>query len=128
MDQLGTSRKVWGVIHGDLMQANYLIHRRHVRVIDFADFGIGYFLYDMAITLFALWGLDPDDLQRQAFLAGYRQVRELSLDHDRLLDVFIAGRGVVQARFVMASDFPEDQAMAPKYVRRVIDGLAHWLK
>jgi len=128
MDNLGSSRKVLGVIHGDLMQANYLIHRAQVRIIDFADFGVGYFLYDMAITLFALWGLDPGDRQRQAFLTGYREARSLSLDHERLLDVFIAGRGVVQARFVLASEFPDDRAMAPKYVSRVIDGLKHWLR
>jgi Ser/Thr protein kinase RdoA (MazF antagonist) len=127
MDDLGTGKKVVGIIHGDMMQANYLIHHRRIHIIDFADFGLGCFLYDIAITLFALWGLDAEDKQRQAFLTGYREIRDLSAHHQRLLNVFIAARGVVQARFVMASDHPEDQRIAQRYIRYVGNGLQTWL-
>ena len=127
MDDLGTGSRVFGVIHGDVMQANYLVHHRRIHIIDFADFGLGHFLYDMAITLFALWRLDPEEKQRQAFLAGYREAREFSWHHEQLLNVFIAGRGVVQARFVMASEHPDDQRIALRYIRHVGSGLETWL-
>lgn len=127
MDMLGTGREEFGLIHGDLIQANYIIHRGDVRVIDFADFGYGHFLYDIGITLFGLWGLDEDQQQRTAFLSGYREVRPLDPRHAALLDLFIAARAVVQARFVMGSKHPADQRMAPRYIRRVIDGLKLWL-
>lgn len=127
MDRLGTGRETFGVIHGDLMQANDLVHQRRVHVIDFADLGLGYFLYDMGVTLFALFGLDDEGRQRQAFLSGYREARELSPEHERLIDVFIAARGVVQARFVMASEHPSDEAVARKYVRRTVAGVNAWI-
>jgi Ser/Thr protein kinase RdoA (MazF antagonist) len=109
MDRLGTGRDVFGVIHGDLIQANYLIHGGEVRVIDFADFGYGHFLYDTGSTLFGLWGLDEDQQQRKAFLSGYREVRPLSPAHEASLDLFIAARAVVQARFALTSQHPADQ-------------------
>jgi Ser/Thr protein kinase RdoA (MazF antagonist) len=124
---VGTGREMFGVIHGDLIQANYLVHQGEVRVIDFADFGFGHFLYDMGITLFGLWGLDADHKQRRAFLSGYRAVRPIAPDHEELLNLFIAARGVVQARFVMQSPHLDDQRIGPKYIRKVIDGLSFWL-
>ncbi|HVX62015.1 MAG TPA: phosphotransferase [Pirellulales bacterium] len=127
MDRLKQGRETFGVIHGDLMQANYLVHQRRVHVIDFADLGLGHFLYDMSVTLFPLWGLDDEGRQRQAFLTGYRETRKLSLEHERLLNIFIAARGVVQARFVMASNHPGDQAIAENYLRRTVAGLKAWL-
>ncbi len=127
MRSLGTGSGVFGVIHGDLIQSNYLVQGDDVHFIDFADFGFGHFLYDMAITLFGLHGLDPEARQRRAFLEGYRQVRDLPLDHERFLDVFIAGRALVPARFVLGSSHPGDRAIAERYVRRIVDGLPSWL-
>lgn len=127
METLGTKSDKFGIIHGDLIQANYLIQGGEVRVIDFADFGYGHFLYDMGITLFGLWGLDDENRQRKAFLSGYREVRSLSPGQEDLLNLFIAARAVVQARFVMGSQHPGDQKIASRYIRKVIDGLKLWL-
>jgi Ser/Thr protein kinase RdoA (MazF antagonist) len=127
MEALGTNSDVFGIIHGDLIQANYLIHGGEVRMIDFADFGYGHFLYDLGITLFGLWGLDDENRQRKAFLSGYRDVRPLSLDHESLLDLFIAARAAVQARFVMSSQHSADQQIAARYIQKVVKGLKLWL-
>jgi Ser/Thr protein kinase RdoA (MazF antagonist) len=54
MDVLGRDPLAFGLIHGDLIQANYVVHRNRVGAIDFGDFGRGYFLYDMAVTLLML--------------------------------------------------------------------------
>ena len=42
-----------GLIHGDLHQENYLFSGGRAQAIDFDDCGRGYFLYDLAVTLFS---------------------------------------------------------------------------
>jgi Ser/Thr protein kinase RdoA (MazF antagonist) len=49
--ELGASPDVFGLIHSDLHQENYLFHRGRVRAIDFDDCGWGHFVYDLAVTL-----------------------------------------------------------------------------
>ncbi len=83
MDRLGCGRDVFGLIHADLVQVNYIFHRGKVRAIDFGDCGYGYYLYDMGVTLLMLHAFDPDGSQRAAFLEGYRQVRPLSVEHEQ---------------------------------------------
>ncbi len=107
MNSLGAGPKVFGLIHGDLMQANYIVHGNSVAAIDFGDFGRGHFLYDMAVTLLMLKPFDAHGKQRDAFLAGYREIRPLSSRHERLLDLFIVARAVVLARMVLGSRKPD---------------------
>ena len=104
MRRLGTGPSVFGLIHGDLIQANYLLHEGKIGVIDFADSGRGYFLYDMAVTLLMLRQFEGYPEKRVAFLGGYREVRAVSAEHEALLDTFIAIRGIVLARWVLGSE------------------------
>jgi Ser/Thr protein kinase RdoA (MazF antagonist) len=106
MRSLGYGAEVWGLIHGDCIQANYVIDRGRIGLIDFSDFGFGHFLYDIAITLLMLRPFDRTGDQRRAFLAGYREVRELSHAHEELLDTFIAARAVVLARHALGAATP----------------------
>ena len=126
MEQLGTGRDVFGLFHADLIQVNYLFHRGEVRAIDFGDFGYAHYLYDMGVTLFALWGRDDDLRQRQAFLEGYREVRCFLPEHEQLLDLFIAVRGVSLARLVMGSD-EHIKGIGMEYVRKVLAGIRLWI-
>jgi Ser/Thr protein kinase RdoA (MazF antagonist) len=107
MQRLGTGPSVFGLIHGDLIQANYLLHEGEISVIDFADFGRGFFLYDMAVTLLMLRQFDAYPEKRVAFLEGYRDVRPLDPEQEGLLDAFIAIRGIVLARWILGSHSPQ---------------------
>lgn len=79
----------FGLIHGDLHQENYLFDRGQAQAIDFDDCGYGHYLYDIGVTLNNVhWHDDASEL-RQAFLAGYRSVRPLSLEHEAHIDLFI---------------------------------------
>jgi Ser/Thr protein kinase RdoA (MazF antagonist) len=100
---LGKGPDVFGLIHGDLIQANYVIDRGRVGAIDFADFGMGYFLYDMAVTLLMLRPFDIHGSQRRAFIEGYREVNALTREHEALLDLFIAARAVALARSALGA-------------------------
>jgi len=74
---LGENQDVFGFIHADLHQWNYMFHGEEVRAIDFDDCGWGYYTYDMAVTLSYLedWGTFP--ALQDAFLTGYQRVRPL---------------------------------------------------
>jgi Ser/Thr protein kinase RdoA (MazF antagonist) len=119
MRDLGAGPDVFGLIHGDLMQANYLIDGQRVHAIDFADFGRGYFLYDMAVTLLMLQPFDRASRQREAFIRGYRSIRPLSRHHELLIDPFIAIRAVVLARWVLGSSKPLDRRWVAQTFRRI---------
>jgi Ser/Thr protein kinase RdoA (MazF antagonist) len=110
MRELGAGRDVFGLIHGDLIQSNYLVDGRPKRVrvhaIDFADFGRGYFLYDIAVTLLMLRPFDRSGAQRVAFLRGYRNIRALSASEEKRIDPFIAIRAVVLARSLLGAPRP----------------------
>jgi Ser/Thr protein kinase RdoA (MazF antagonist) len=115
MHRLGTRPDSFGLIHGDLTQANYLCRGRDVAAIDFGDFGRGYYLYDMAVTLLMLKPFDPAGRQRAAFLCGYAETRPLPPQCDSLLDLFIAARAVVLARWLLGRRSPD--AAERKWVR-----------
>jgi len=86
--ELGMGPDVFGLIHSDLHQENYLFHRGRVGAIDFDDCGWGHFGYDLAVTLSELQHLPNPAALRAGLLRGYRSVRPLTAEHERYLDVF----------------------------------------
>jgi Ser/Thr protein kinase RdoA (MazF antagonist) len=93
-DSLGTDPEVFGLIHADLHQENYLFQQGEARAIDFDDCGYGPYVYDLAVTLSELKRRPDYQGLRSALLYGYRGVRPLAAEHERLIDVFIALRAV----------------------------------
>jgi Ser/Thr protein kinase RdoA (MazF antagonist) len=89
---LGEEPDVFGLIHADLHQGNYLFHNGGVGAIDFDDCGYGHWLYDLAVTLDNLHRHPDFPALREAFLAGYRRSRPLSAEHERRLSAFLALR------------------------------------
>jgi Ser/Thr protein kinase RdoA (MazF antagonist) len=90
--ELGTGPEVFGLIHGDLHQENYLFDHGRVRAIDFDDSGWGHFTYDLAVVLSELRHREGYASLRAALLRGYRAVRPLSAEHERYLEIFYALR------------------------------------
>jgi Ser/Thr protein kinase RdoA (MazF antagonist) len=124
MKYLGTGASVFGLIHGDLIQANYLLNHGKISVIDFADFGRGFFLYDMAVTLLMLRQFARYPQQRSAFLCGYAEARSLSADHRSLLDTFVAVRATVLARWVVGAT--SSNAADIQWAHQTISWIAEW--
>lgn len=73
----GQARDRYGLIHADFRLANLLVHQGDVRVIDFDDCGLGWFLYDAATAVsFFEDRADVPELM-EAWKDGYRQQRVL---------------------------------------------------
>ena len=97
MQRLGTGRKVYGLIHGDLHLKSLLFGTdgRPV-VVDFDTCGYGYYAYDLAVSIWNIFNRDDFTVMRDALLRGYRRVRTLSELEESLIIHFVAGRLMIQ--------------------------------
>jgi Ser/Thr protein kinase RdoA (MazF antagonist) len=92
LHSLGQGPDVFGLIHADMHYRNFLFHQGSVGAIDFDDCGYGHWLYDLAVPLTELQRHPGYVALRQALLAGYRQNRSLSVEHEAHLESFMALR------------------------------------
>jgi len=93
----------YGLIHADLGFENILARPDGGTVLlDFDDGGPGWFLYDLAVSLFPLERQDPDQARRarEAMLAGYREVAPLPEAHLAELPTFSMARRLVTLGWV----------------------------
>ena len=91
---LGSEPTTFGVIHADVHQKNYLFRRGQVALIDFGDCGWGHYLYDLAVTISQI-RRQPNAIElRQSLLVGYREIRELTVEHEDLIQAFVLLRHV----------------------------------
>lgn len=88
----GQGAERYGLIHADFRLANLLLHDGDVRVIDFDDCGLGWFLYDAgtAVSFFEDRADVPDLME--AWKEGYRRVRTLPKEDEDELWTFILMR------------------------------------
>jgi Ser/Thr protein kinase RdoA (MazF antagonist) len=125
---LGSDPTVYGLIHADLHQFNYLFHRGEVRAIDFDDCCWSHHLYDMAVTLVGAGEWQPTPAHRAAFLAGYRCVRPLAAAHEALLETFMAARRLIVLQWLLVNmNQPSFCAWAPAEAERAVRELRAFL-
>ncbi len=99
IDQVDVNEN-FGLIHSDLHFHNCVNDHGQLGILDFDDCQFAPYSYDLAITL-TYFDDVPDALPlRQAFLAGYQQVRGLP-DHAAVIDAFMVERGLRIIRWVL---------------------------
>jgi Ser/Thr protein kinase RdoA (MazF antagonist) len=113
--ELGESRDVFGFIHADLHQWNYLFHRQDVRAIDFEDCGWGYHAYDIVVTLSYL-----ETALQDALLAGYQRVRPLPACYAEYRDVFLAARMLFMVTWILSWPQPAHRSWGPGYLQEAV--------
>jgi Ser/Thr protein kinase RdoA (MazF antagonist) len=125
---LGESQDVFGFIHADLHQWNYVFHGEEVRAIDFDDCGWGYYTYDMAVTLSYLKDRGTFPALQDAFLTGYQRVRPLPRRSVECLDVFLAARILVMVPWILSWPQPCHRAWGPRYLQHAVGQLRCFLE
>ena len=130
--KLGHNAKVFGMIHGDLHQRNYLFYQNEVRVIDFDDCGWGYYLYDLAITLEESQNRHRSTaedwaMQRANFLAAYQEIRALPENYEYYLELFEVMRVVEVANWILTWPSLTLKTWGPNYLRYALTRLANFL-
>jgi Ser/Thr protein kinase RdoA (MazF antagonist) len=91
--KMDTSRDSYGVIHADLMPDNVIVAKEGLYLIDFDDAGFGWYLFDIAASVFSFSNAPGFDSILHSFVSGYRLHRELSDTSLSLLPLFLAARG-----------------------------------
>ncbi len=87
--RFGDDPRRFGLAHADLRLANLLVHEGAIRVIDFDDSGLTWFLYDLATALTFME--DRADLEEliAAWVGGYRREAPLSEAEEREVPTFL---------------------------------------
>lgn len=109
IEAVGKSSDLYGFVHADLHQWNYVFHRGLVGVFDFSDCGWGHYVYDLATAL--IWlkypivgNFDHSTQYRaleDAFLAGYQERWSLPDALQPLLTTYFAARLVMIAAWLV---------------------------
>ncbi len=82
----------FGLIHGDFWAGNLLINEQEIGVIDFADCGFGYWIYDLARFLNDFIAEPDFPLYLDKLLHGYNQIRPFPEEQLPHLNTFIAAQ------------------------------------
>jgi Ser/Thr protein kinase RdoA (MazF antagonist) len=84
------------MIHADLHPGNLLVRGDDLAIIDFDDAAFGWRMYDIAVALTHQQAAPDFATVRGAFLAGYREVRNLPEGEAAQLSLFLLVRSLVQ--------------------------------
>jgi Ser/Thr protein kinase RdoA (MazF antagonist) len=117
---LGKGSDVFGVIHQDLHPDNFVFHEGEAYAIDFENCGWGYYLFDLAVTLWALEAYgDRRAPMQAAFLEGYRRERTLPDGYARYVEAFMAMRVARKVNRILDGKTP---GLRPQGRRRLLAG------
>jgi len=121
LKQLGTDPNCYGLIHADFLPENILVEDGNLHLIDFDDCGYGWYMFEMATSLFPKIA-EPywDDLVDE-YVAGYRSEREFSDEHLSIFPAFVLLRGFTYLGWLMTR--AEGLKNRDKLAREIIDGL-----
>ncbi len=131
MQALSKNAENHGLIHGDFQQTNYLFHKGQIRMIDFAECGWGYYLFDIAKAISRFEVEDADQpanpAMRNAFFKGYDRFRPLSTVYEQHLQVFLAIRFMITTNYMLRSGNPYIHAEAPIWIPRFVNWFRKFL-
>ncbi len=114
----GKGKKRYGLTHADMRLANLLTNRNGTCLIDFDDCGMSWFLYDFATTVSFMEDDPRVGALKNAWVRGYRRIRDLSTEEEAEIDTFIMLRRMALLAWIGSHiQAPEPQALAPGFAR-----------
>lgn len=108
LTRLGTRPGIYGMVHGDSTPENVLNTSEGLMLIDFDDFGTGWYLFDLVTALFFYTPSSQYSVLEQALLDGYQSVRPLTAVERQAWDALMLGRGLSYLGW--AAERPGDEA------------------
>lgn len=115
----------FGLIHGDFWVGNLLINEQEIGLIDFADCGFGYWMYDLARFLNDYISVPDFPLYLDKLLQGYSQIKPFPEEQLHYLQTFIAAQyasyGLWQVN--RAQDHPSFRAGLDKELEETAVGI-----
>jgi Ser/Thr protein kinase RdoA (MazF antagonist) len=103
MNELGSDREFFGIVHGDMLLKNIILTTDQLAALDFEYFGWGYHVYDLTPVLWQLQPFPHYEQRKQALLHGYARIRTFSILETRALETFIAARQAASMRWVVTN-------------------------
>jgi Ser/Thr protein kinase RdoA (MazF antagonist) len=97
----------YGIVHADFTPENVLVHDDTFHIIDFDDFGEGWYMFDLATVLFFYIPHARYVEYAHSLISGYRSVRDLPDESLALLAPMLVARGLTY--FGWAADRPGDE-------------------
>ena len=110
------------LLHGDYCSANVLMRSAEPVAIDFQDLVWGFDVQEIAISVAALRGIDPEGVLTAAFQRGYAEVRRYPVDPD-LLSVQVAARRLHMVNLALTLAKPGLEQYVAYHARQ----LASWM-
>lgn len=129
LEAFGKGRERYGLVHADIRLANLLIVGDSTRVIDFDDSGFGWFLYDVATALSFIEDHPKVPELIDAWVRGYRRVRDLPAEDEAEIPTFIMLRRMVLLAWIGShgdTDLAKEQG--PEFTRVSAELAEHYLR
>jgi Ser/Thr protein kinase RdoA (MazF antagonist) len=128
LDRFGTGPERFGIVHGDMLPQNLLVHDGSITVLDFDDCGHGWYLMEIAAALLGVAHGPDFDASRDALLEGYRTSCELDPADLEMLPLLIALRIATYVGWVMTHPFtPAAQHRGEAITKRGVRAVAQYL-
>jgi Ser/Thr protein kinase RdoA (MazF antagonist) len=128
MDTLGEGSHVFGLIHSDLNLSNLLFAKGAVAAIDFEECAWGYYLSDIAVTLYQIEQLGPHaQTLRTAFFEGYEAVRSLPDGYKDQLDSFMLLRTLTLVAEILDWPYPTLRPWGPRFLATAMQQVQQYL-
>jgi Ser/Thr protein kinase RdoA (MazF antagonist) len=118
MSNLHQTRDMWGLIHADLHQGNYVLYGEELCPIDFSRCGFGFYLYDIGQSL---GGIEAS--LRSHFFEGYKIVKTLPENYQSIIEAFFVGATVENFAFLSAN--PKEHEWLSRALPYVVKNYLH---
>jgi len=125
LKKFGKTPENYGLIHADFLPENILVHNCELSLIDFDDCGFGWYLFEMATSLFPQINQPFFDDLVAAYTDGYRSERDMSDADLDALPAFIMIRGFTYLGWLHTSG--QNMKHADRLAEEIINGLLRFI-